>query len=342
MTGSRDKIIISFGEMNSVLSRILLRNGFSSEHASHCAEIFAVNTLEGVSSHGINRFPRFVKYVREGYIKPGVVPSLTHSAGSVEQWNGNLGPGPLNAVAATLRAIEIAASSGAGIVAMSNTNHWMRGGTYGRLAASQGCAFIGWTNTEANMPAWGAHDARLGNNPLVFAMPYDNEAIVLDFAMSQFSYGKMEIYSLNREKLPFPGGFDDKGMLTDIPSAILETSRTLPIGYWKGAGLSLMLDIFAAVLSGGSSTCEITSRGTEYGLSQVFIAISLNRLGNSDAVISKVGSILSDYKDSSPADDSSIIRYPGENTRRTREENLKSGMKVSKEVWDAVSQLLEG
>ena len=68
--------------------------------------------------------------------------------------------------------------------------------------------FICWTNTCQNMPAWGASDPRIGNNPLVVSVPWNNEAIVLDFAMSQYSYGKLESYKRAGKQLPFPGGFN--------------------------------------------------------------------------------------------------------------------------------------
>jgi 3-dehydro-L-gulonate 2-dehydrogenase len=90
--------------MRSEFARILRKNGFSSEKAEKCAEIFTVNSLEGVLSHGVNRFPRFIKNTMEGFVKPDAEPSLIHRFGSVEQWNGNLGPGPLNALFATDRA----------------------------------------------------------------------------------------------------------------------------------------------------------------------------------------------------------------------------------------------
>jgi 3-dehydro-L-gulonate 2-dehydrogenase len=62
--------------------------------------------------------------------------------------------------------------------------------------------FLGWTNTIANMPAWGAVDARLGNNPLVMAVPYRGEVIVLDMAASQFSYGALHLAKMRNEELP--------------------------------------------------------------------------------------------------------------------------------------------
>ena len=331
-----ESIRVPFEEMKSEFKRILLKSDFTEKKAEKCAEVFAVNSLEGVYSHGVYRFPRFVDYLQKGYVKPAAEPELVHAAGALEQWNGNLGPGILNAALCTKRAMEIAKENGIGCVAIANTNHWMRGGTYGWQAAKEGFVFIGWTNTEKNMPAWGAKDSRLGNNPLVFAVPYKDEAIVLDFAMTQFSYGKMEATELANQELPFPGGFDKEGKLSSSPSEILETRRALPIGYWKGAGLSLLLDILATVISAGRSTKELSKLDAEYGVSQVFIAIDTKKLSNIPAVQKTVEEIIHDVKTSVPDENQSEIRYPGERVVKIRQENLKNGIPVNKKIWEEI------
>jgi 3-dehydro-L-gulonate 2-dehydrogenase len=325
--------------MKSEFTRILIKYGFADHKAEKCAEIFAVNSLEGVYSHGANRFPRFVRNVRDGYVKPDTEPSLIHSTGSLEQWNGNLGPGPLNALYATERSMNLAEKSGIGLAALSNTNHWQRGGTYGWFAARKGFILICWTNTEANMPAWGATDVRLGNNPFVIAVPFKDDAIVLDFAMTQFSYGKMENYRREGKKLPFAGGFNESGKLTDDPVEILRTRRALPIGYWKGSAFSILLDILASVISGGQSTHQITGSKVEYSVSQVFIAISKDKLYNASSIEKSVSEIINDLKSSVPEDESTWIRYPGENIIKIRKENLRSGIPVNRELWDEILAL---
>jgi len=334
-----ETIRIPFEEMKSEFKRILLNYNFTEKRAEKCAEVFAVNSLEGVYSHGVYRFQRFVDYLGKGYVKPDAEPELVCSAGALEQWIGNLGPGILNADFCTNRAMEMAKENGIGCVSIANTNHWMRGGTDGWQAAKKGFVFIGWTNTEKNMPAWGAKDTRLGNNPLVFAVPHKEEAIVLDFAMTQFSYGKMEATEMERKELPFPGGFDKAGKLTSNPSQILETRRALPIGYWKGAGLSLLLDILATVLSGGRSTNELSKLDAEYGVSQVFIAIDTKKLGNVPAIQNTVEEIISDIKNSVPDENQSVIRYPGERVVATRKENLVNGIQVLKKIWEEIMEM---
>jgi 3-dehydro-L-gulonate 2-dehydrogenase len=335
-------IIVSKQEMEERFAEILRKEGFEESKAIRCAEIFTMNSVDGVYTHGVNRFPRFVKYVKDGFVKKDAEPTLQHAFGSMEQWNGNLGPGPLNAEHATVSAMRLARKHGIGCVALSNTNHWMRAGAYAWQAAKEGFVFIAWTNTIANMPAWGAVNAKLGNNPLVMALPFKEEAIVLDMAMSQYSLGSMELTAMKNEKLPVDGGFDTAGKLTNDPSAILSTRRLLPTGYWKGSGLALLLDILAAVLSGGLSTAEISKENVEYGLCQVFVAIDLSALKNHASIASVVENIIADYHQSVAIGDSRKVTYPGERVLKTRQKNLEDGIPVQQKIWKIIMELYNG
>lgn len=331
-----DEIRIPVNELETRFYEVLVKTGVTEEKAKTLSTVFAQNSMDGVYTHGVNRFPRFVQYIKDRHVLVDEEPIIKSKFGAVEQWDGQAGPGILNALICTERAIEIAKESGIGCVAISNTNHWMRGGTYGWKAAKAGFAFICWTNTTTVMPAWGGKDAHLGNNPLIFAVPYKDEAIVLDMAMSQFSFGKMEMKQLQGEQLPVAGGYNEQGQLTTDPSAILNTKRSLPIGYWKGSGLALLLDILAAVLSGGLSTHEIGKLPAEKNVSQVFIAIDLSKLHNASVVKLTLDNIIEDYKNSLLAEATSEVRFPGESVVRIRQENLEKGIPVNRKIWEEI------
>lgn len=335
-----DFIHIPYDELVSVLNKILLQHGFPQRQAQTCAEAFANNSVEGVHSHGVNRFQKFIEYVQAGYVKADSHAVVVHKAGCIEQWDGQSGPGPVNAFIAVDRAMELARQYGMGCVALSNTNHWLRGGTYGWKAAKAGFAYISWSNTISNMPPWGGVEKRLGNNPMIIAVPHEDEAMVLDMALSQYSFGVMDIVKQKNEQLPLPGGYDKDGNLTTDPGAIMESWRPLPIGYWKGAGLSLLLDVLATLLSGGLSTADISAQGAERRVSQVFITIDLSKLHNYSGMGASLKAIIEDYHSAKPEKENSQIRYPGENIAAIREEHIKKGVPVVKETWESVLHLL--
>jgi 3-dehydro-L-gulonate 2-dehydrogenase len=333
-----DTIFVPAEQMKQTFLHILKQHGFTEAKALTCAEIFTANSIDGVYSHGVNRFGRFIEYLREGHIRKDAEPVLIQARKAIEHWDGQFGPGPLNALHATDRAMELAAEYGLGCVTLANNNHWMRAGYYGWKAAKSGYAFISWTNTIGNMPAWNAWDRRLGNNPLVLAIPFQDEAIVLDMAMSQYSYGKMELAAMRNEQLPTAGGFDADGNLTTNPQSIIESGRFLPIGFWKGAGLSFLLDIFATLLSGGMPTHEVTRKKIEWS-SQIFIAIELKHAHNYSSMARILQGMVYDYHQSIPVADDKKISYPGENVLITRKKNLENGIPVIKKVWEEISVL---
>jgi 3-dehydro-L-gulonate 2-dehydrogenase len=322
--------------LQDVLCRTLISVGFEAERASRCASIFAENSAVGVSSHGLNRFPQFVDYVRQGIVIPTAEMAIAARFGAWEQWSGNLGPGPLNAHDATERAIALAQQHGIGCVGLQQTNHWMRGGYYGWMAAEAGLAFMAWTNTTPNMPPWGAKHCRLGNNPLVLAAPRTSGPVVLDMAMSQFSYGRLETHLREATPLPVPGGYDSEDQLTTVAGDILQTARVLPVGFWKGAGLSLLLDMLAALASGGDTTCRIGRRAPEYGLSQVFIALDVRRIGGVQTIDRMMDEVVADLHNVPSDTDHGPVRYPGERVRQMRQESMERGVLVDADIWEQV------
>ncbi len=298
--------------------------------AATCARIHTESTADGVTSHGINRVPRFIDFIEKGYINLQGKPRLTRKIGAVEVYDGERGPGVLNALWCTERGMALAAEQGIALIGLHNTNHWMRGGAYGWQAAQSGCILIAWTNTESCMPAWGGKDTRVGNNPFIMAAPRPEGAVVLDMAMSQYSYGKLQVTRLKGDKLPFPGGFDGEGTLTDDPGAIEQSQRILPMGLWKGSGFAIMLDLLAAVLSEGLTTNGIDAlkSGSCVGCSQVFIVVDPRNIGG-EALSAQIADSVVDYVHSSTPDEKgSKADYPGEGASRRRERQMRNGIEV--------------
>jgi 3-dehydro-L-gulonate 2-dehydrogenase len=193
------------------------------------------------------------------------------------------------------------------------------------------------------MPAWGAKDTRLGNNPFVIAAPRKKGNVVLDMAMSQFSYGKLQATRLKGKNMPFPAGFDKHGTLTNEPGPVEESMRILPMGYWKGSGFAIMLDLLAAVLSEGSPTNAIDKiqQGSCTGCSQVFILIDPRKLGGETFTDQVADSVIDYLHGSAIAENSTEVLYPGESALRNRNEQFAKGIAVDDGVWKEVLALAE-
>ncbi len=335
---------VPFNELRARVESVLLSLGFA-ERAALASQLIAETDRDGVRTHGIARVPRMAEMIRSGRIIPGARPECVASFGALERWRGHHGPGNVAAHAAMSRAMQLAREHGLGAVALADTTHWLRGGAFGWQAADEGFAALCWTNTLPNLPPWGATTPAVGNNPLVLAVPRRDAngrsaPIVLDIAMSQFSYGTVQAYRERGELLPYPGGFDERGELTRDPAAIERTQRALPIGLWKGSGLAFVLDVLAAMLADGRATHEIPADPLqEVGQSQVFIALAPSALTSIDELDRIARGAIEALHAAEPVEPGRGARYPGEGTLRIREESMRFGVAVDEAVWAALGKL---
>ena len=325
---------IDYQTLENTILPVLLKHGFLPGDAKKLTTVFTETTFDGVFSHGINRFPRFINDVKQGTVKPGVTPLLVNSLSALEQWDGLHGPGIINALHCADRSVELAGDYGIGCVGLRNTNHWMRGGTYGWRVADRGFFFMGWTNTTPNMPPWGGDSPSLGNNPFVLAIPRKDGHVVLDMAMSQYSYGKLEWHKQCGTDLPEFGGYNQQGVLTKKPREILESERILPIGLWKGSALSLVLDLAAAILSGGNTTKKIGEHPVETNLSQVFISIDIDRHLGKEQINDLISETLSFIRR-----ENENASYPGERSLNNRKHHMEHGIEIPDEIWNGLLEL---
>ena len=339
-----EEIRITIDEFRDVLFQKLIKHGASEEEAKKTSEIFALNVADGVISHSILRVWRLLSHYDNGLVVPGRMPVFVSGTGAVARYDGSGTSGVLSASFCMEKACELADRFGIGMVALRNANHWMRGGYYGHLAADRGKVAICWTNTRANLPSWGSKVSNIGNNPFVMAVPgKDGKHLVLDSAMSQFSNGKLEVMRRAGKLLPVDGGYDQEGNLTRVPGDIEKTRRPIPMGFWKGSSMSILLDACAAILSDGLNTASIERKmqkdGTDEAfLCQIFIAIAPEALGES-RLEEIEESILDSVHNAQPVKEGSPSRCPGERVFRDREAAFREGILVPAESWKQILEL---
>ena len=334
---------VTYDEAVAAMTAGLLRY-LPEDKARRFAEIFAGNSLDGVYSHGMNRYPRYLSDMDKGLCDRTVTQAERVSGfGALEVWDAHFGVGPLIAEQVTCRAIDLAREHGIACVALRNNSHWLRAGRYGLMMADAGMMGICFTNTCMNLVAYGTTEPSTGNNPITLAVPRRAGSLVMDMAVSQYAFGKLEIMAQEGKMLDTPCGYDTEGNLTCDPREINRSKLMMPMALWKGNALSIMLDLMAASLSLGRTSLDIGRPGDgEKGMSQVFICLNPAAVvdaGEMDAQIERTVAFLSALP---PKDGVHGVHAPGENLAATRQRNLREGIPVTEETWQKITDAAKG
>ena len=315
-----------------------LERFLNAQDAKRFAEIFAGNSLDGVYSHGMNRYPRYLSDMESGLCDAKVTQAERISGlGGLEVWDAHFGVGPLIAQQMAERAIELARTHGIACVALRNNSHWLRAGRYGLMMADAGMMGLCMTNTCMNLVAYGAKEPSTGNNPITIAIPRRAGSLVMDMAVSQYAFGKLEIMAQEGGMLDTPCGYDTDGNLTNDPQKIVESGLMTPMALWKGSALSIMIDLMVSMLSLGRTSLTIgTPADGEKGMSQMFVCMNPAAVIDMDKAEAQMEKTIAFLNSLEPKDGVHGVHAPGENLEKTRARNRECGIPVTEDTWQKI------
>lgn len=238
---------------------ILEATGCPEKEARKGAEVLLSADLRGVDSHGVARLSGYVRLIDKSRVNTTPKVRTVHESPSTGVIDGDEGLGLVVGPQAMNLAIEKAKTAGTGWVSVRNSNHFGIAGYYAMMALSHDCIGIAMTNASPLVAPTFSKERLLGTNPIAVAIPADKEPpFVLDMATTTAANGKLEI--LQRKEIQTPDGWvqDADGNPTTDPFGVNKGGALLPLGgnrehgSHKGYGLSSVVDIFSAVLSGAN------------------------------------------------------------------------------------------
>jgi LDH2 family malate/lactate/ureidoglycolate dehydrogenase len=236
---------------------LLTRHDVPVDDARIVADCLVRADLRGVDTHGVARLPKYLERLRLGLInkQPDLKPvEVTPVAAALD---GDNGFGFLVATRAMDKAMEAARRFGLGIVSARRSTHFGMAANYVLQAVEQGFVALVFTNASPAMPPWGGREALLGTSPFAAGAPGEGSAaFVLDMAPSLVARGKIRRALTRGERIPDDWALDGAGQRTTDPVRALE-GVMLPMGGPKGAGLSMLMDIFGGVLSGAAYAGDV-------------------------------------------------------------------------------------
>ena len=231
----------------SLIIDILTEFDVPTDQASIIAEVTLDGDLKGFSSHGIGRFPQYIKGLESGNIKPHTEIDVEKESAATALVNGNHGFGHVVTYRSMEMAIEKAKEAGIGLVGIHNSNHFGVAGYYSDMAVMEDLIGIVTANTEPAVAPIGGKEPILGTNPLAIGIPSGSHYLSVDMATSASARGKLLESKRRGESIPENVALDADGKPTTDPVEALKGS-ILPFGAHKGYALSLMIEILAGPL----------------------------------------------------------------------------------------------
>lgn len=302
-------------------------------------------SLRRIDSHGIRLLPHYVEGVRGGRLNPQPNMTFEQTAVATGTLDADHTFGHAAGVEAMNRAIGLAQGSGIGAVSVRNSSHCGALSYFAHLAAKQDMIGMVFTHATARVKTPGSSRAFFGNNPICLVAPMrDEEPFCFDAATTAITFNAVKAAAAAGEDLSPGLVADAEGNETTDPSL---AEQLLPIGDYKGFGLSMMVDILCAVLSGmpnGNNVSKMfgDSMSKKRELGHFFCAVRIDAFRD-------VNEFKKDLQDmayrvrnepmSSPESGPALV--PGDPEKRAWLERSTAGIPVPRQVMHDISNLLE-
>lgn len=290
---------------------------------------------------GLEKLFRYHRRVNNGGIIPSAPMEWLKDGPSYALLDAAKGFGYVAAHRAMSKAIEKAKTTGIAMVGVRHSNHFGIAGYHAMTAAKQG--LIGWsfTNAKAEMAPWGSAQVVLGTNPWGIAIPRkDNHAIVLDMALTMSGKGMMRWYEREGREMPDNWALTPDGEVTTDPSSAMD-GPLLPIGEYKGYGMSLITDVLAGVMTGSLFGLSVFQDDQNFDVGHLMVAIDPSALITIDDFDERLERLVAEIKDADPINPDKPVILPGEVEFKRMEARQASGIPVSSETVENLKILAD-
>jgi LDH2 family malate/lactate/ureidoglycolate dehydrogenase len=321
--------------------RAFSQAGVPAQDAEILAGLMVEADLRGSDTHGVIRLPLYIRRIRAGGInvKPNIrVVSERPSAALID---GDNAMGHLVMRRAAHLAIEKAKATGVGWVGARMSNHAGPAALYVTMPLKHDMIGLYFAVGSSNhLPAWGSSETLLGTNPMAFAVPAQDEpAIVLDMSPTVVAFGKVRLAAQRGEQMPVGWMIGKDGKPLTDPKR-MDEGHLLPIGDYKGSGLSLIVGLLAGALNRaalGRDVIDFTKEiGSATNTGQAIAAISIDAFLPATDFKRYVDQVIRDIRNSQKLPGVERIWLPGEQSHTKLQDRRAHGVPVPKSLRDSL------
>jgi len=327
-------------DMRKVVTEILKKVGCDEKEAGLVAENLVMSNLCGHDSHGVGMVPAYVQNIGRGLLKPNTPPKLIKDDGAILVFDGQRGFGQRVAKEAMEKAISRCKDKGLVVMALRNTHHIGRIGTYGEQSIEAGLISLHFVNVIDHRPIvvpFGGRDARYATNPVCIAIPgTENTApVLLDMATSKIPMGKARVAMIAGKPVPDDHVLDSEGTPTNDPGVMFREpiGALIPFGLHKGYGIAFFCELLAGVLTGGGTIQPENERQGGIINNMLVFLVDPKRLVDHQWMCNEIDAIVAFVKESPPRDPDNPVMVAGDPERKSLAERRENGIPINPATW---------
>jgi L-2-hydroxycarboxylate dehydrogenase (NAD+) len=328
---------ITAEQERAIIIGILKKMNVDEDDATIVADVTIDADLKGFSSHGIGRFPQYIKGLKAGTIDPEAEVIIENETVSMALLNGNHKFGHVVTYTAMEIAIDKARETGIGVVGVHNSNHFGVAGYYSDMAIMQNMVGIVIANTEPAVAPIGGKEPIIGTNPIAIGIPSNKHYVSVDMATSASARGKLLEAQRKGEKIPENVALDVDGNPTIDPEEALKGS-ILPFGAHKGYALSFMIEILAGPLVRAAFGKQVTGTANPNKMctkGDLVIALDPSKFSDPEIFKEEVDDFIAEVKGSGN------VFIPGDMEVRNIKDRKANGIEIDENLISQIESIAE-
>ena len=333
-------LIIPEARARAWAEEILGKVGVTGRYAGYVSDCLVHSNLRGVDTHGLVRLSAYADRMKKTATADVQILKDEETTCLIDAGNQL---GPIGGTIGMEKAIEKAKAHGTGMAVVRNSNHYGTAAYYALKAADAGMLGISMTSASPRIAPWGSVEAVLGNNPWSIALPGDEFPVVLDMANTVVANGKIRTCFREGTRLPEGWAMDKDGNPTTDPAAAMN-GLLMPVGGYKGVGITVMVELLCSVLSGGAFCREVKRmEDTDHpgNVSHFFMAVDIQRLIPLEEERVRVAEYIRQFKSVKLKDGVQEVYLPGELEWRAQQQRSQTGIPLSEKSVGELNALAD-
>jgi L-2-hydroxycarboxylate dehydrogenase (NAD+) len=349
--------VYTYSTLITFVENVFRKMGCSEKDANTAAKVLVSADARGIDSHGVARLTGYVRLWEAKRINTTPQLKVVHETPSTAVVDADAALGLVAAPYAMQIAIDKAKNVGTGWVSVSNSNHFGIAGYHAMMALEHDMIGIAMTNASALVAPTFSIEKMLGTNPIAVAIPAGEQpAFVADFATTTAANGKLEILQRKQQDAPYGWVQTAEGVATNDANALKTGGALLPLGSdrdhgsHKGYALGSIVDIFSAVLSGGSygpwappfpAYIAMPENMPGKGLGHFFGAMRIDAFRPASDFKQHMDNWITRFRNAKPAPGHDKVLIPGDPERVIESERMQHGIPVVVSVVDELKLLAD-